>query len=504
MRSVDLLVAPWGLPWDWRPATYVYENCRLESSSSLACLARALNPKRILIVVSESALCSDRMIEEFAAEIRKGDYGEALEGLKAAIEEYVGDTGVAASEAVRVVVCPAHGSFKPRSRSTRCRWSSLGNPVSNYASCVMAGILGELAGMEGHGKVRIAVDITHGINYMPLAAFRAAMAAARIVSASKGVRATVEVFNSDPYVPGLPDQALGIHLVDHEAVTSVKAATRLVYTVAAVENPTPVSIADAATLERLGLSASKAGSIARGLGVPEARRVWQQLYAKARRVSAALHYGLPLALLQYGYENAQPPGGSWLAHAVHTLLGVLAKSLVSPVVAGTGDGWIRVLRLVGFNYDDVKAVLASAAFLDYARRTYLEYSGEVRASGYGALEVPLDVLRGVAEGYLPPAQQELVKNELASPTSPLKYAGLDWTRLGEKGKHAETNVRNYIAHAGLERNIIEARREARRGGEVILVRFCEEALTPRGKKKPRRLDELHDTLAGRLTALTRG
>lgn len=72
MPVADLLVAPWGLPWDWKPVTYVYGDCRLKSSTSLECLARALNPRRILIVVSETALCSDEMFGEFTAAIRRG------------------------------------------------------------------------------------------------------------------------------------------------------------------------------------------------------------------------------------------------------------------------------------------------------------------------------------------------------------------------------------------------------------------------------------------------
>ncbi|ALL01386.1 hypothetical protein Pyrde_1340 [Pyrodictium delaneyi] len=505
MRETDLLIAPWGLPWSWRPAKYVFMGYEEESTTSLSCLAKALNPRRILIVISESALCSNKMINKFLESIQRDSYGEALDELKTAIVEYVREnSGVdIAGRAVRIAVCPAHGHFKPQEASIGCEWRSfLGNPVSDYASCVIAYTLEELAEInsrgEVNGKVEIALDITHGINYMPLAAFRAVMAAARILSASAGVRINVDVFNSEPYVP---DQTLEIHLVDREAVTSVKAATRLVYTMARARDPTPVRITDKPTLERLGLGSDTANYVAKELGIAEAKKAWRQVYTMGKRASATLHYGLPLALLQYGYENAQPPGSSWLAYVTHKLVDIVSRSLESSVIIRTGVSWVRVLRLVGFDYDDVKAILASAALLDYACRAYLEYRGNIRISDYGALEVPVDTIRGLAEKYLPPAQQELVKSELTSPSTPLRRAGPEWTWLGEKGRRADTNTRNYIAHAGFERNLIEAKRE---NGETLLVRFCRDALAPRGRRKVRRLDQIHDELADRIASLVQG
>ena len=81
-----------------------------------------------------------------------------------------------------------------------------------------------------HDRLKIILDTTHGINYMPVAAYRATIAAARMISTMFNILVDFMQYNSDPIV-GIPpkDMILNIHLVRREHFTPNKAAQRLVY-----------------------------------------------------------------------------------------------------------------------------------------------------------------------------------------------------------------------------------------------------------------------------------
>ena len=105
-----------------------------------------------------------------------------------------------------------------------------GNPLMTYAAQVFIKVYDWLLSnmkRSNAGRVRLAADLSHGINFMPLLVFRACRAACRMLAALTGVEIKVLTYNSEPYPPGkiVERPGLNIHRIESDIITPTLGAS---------------------------------------------------------------------------------------------------------------------------------------------------------------------------------------------------------------------------------------------------------------------------------------
>ncbi|HIE33364.1 MAG TPA: TIGR01897 family CRISPR-associated protein, partial [Thermodesulfobacteriaceae bacterium] len=161
---MKLLIAPWGNPFNWKEIRYRFETTTCTSKTSLCVLVKALKPERILILVADSLVRSEKVKEtpgyEAIKEAVKEDIGEFLE--KTCFSEDLSK--------VEICVLPGTGYFQ--------NGSFEGRILDYYYR-----LLYELAKIASESELsEIHLDLTHGLNFMPVLTYRAVKEILQVVS----------------------------------------------------------------------------------------------------------------------------------------------------------------------------------------------------------------------------------------------------------------------------------------------------------------------------------
>ncbi|RLE86462.1 MAG: hypothetical protein DRJ67_07175 [Thermoprotei archaeon] len=482
--------------------------------TSLACLAKALEADIIVVLVPETLLCpGERPREEHAMRyeelgkcvrglLRLAENGcredrEAWEAYRRALErlrgimselcrEWLGDV----SERIEVAVVPAIGEYAGP-KGVRVLWRlgpSKIDPVTTYAAYSMMTAVAAISALnvETSERLRMILDTTHGINYMPLAAYRALMAASRLISAALNVTVEFEQYNSAPYPRGVPQPpVLDIYMVRNEVITPTKAAQRLVYS---------YLIRDAGKAEPFHRMRDCLPTTHAELN--SLRKKFNEcieLHSKAEVLAAAIHFSMPLALLQFSSEFERPEL-SRLARGIRSIL----DNLMSYVkMKGDGRDKLVVTHLALPHYDDLKSLLAAASLVEYGINA-LEASKVTKSDD--RIEADLSTLKQVVGEWLSGPLQRVAEHELACFENAFKTGEIpakDLLSLIERAKKSpgewvnvdgkcEDQDRIMVAHAGLALRAIEVRAQ-----EELYIRYREECLDGvkkllRGALKPLR------------------
>ena len=493
-RRKKVIVAPWGNPFGWRPANYRLDGEEgtvievRDKNTSLSCLVKALCPDEVILVIPETLLCPSpdiSRLKNYGGKplsdvledgVEDGErYREALRYLEQAMkrlyEEWIG------RPEPRIVITPTIGRYQCEDKSYV--WE-IGpkkvDPVSVYAAYTLASTVATIAdlGVEPLEEVALILDTTHGINFMPLAAYRAIMAAARIISAAFNVIVEFRQYNSAPYPRNVPKPTLKIYLVRREIITPNKAAQRLVYgyLVCDAGKARPFHRAKEMDLQmndRLNALRDELKSLIK-------------LHEEACPIASAVHFSMPLALLQFALEHMER--GREIRVLMRKLWDVLKELLIFIKINVDGPRLFSIEHLALPHYDDIKSLLAAAALMSYAVRALR--TSEARFER-GLVEVSLTGLREVAERWLRGPLLGVVKHELSSLREALvgKRIVRDVGPLVDRAREkmgewvspeggCEDQQRIYVAHAGLARRSIEVRME---GGELYLrYRRCLERI----------------------------
>ena|GEM_PF-4019189 len=218
MRSRVLLVATWGSPWrnpcredpnseenfSWHRVVYVYSDeekgavRRTESRTSLKLLYDVYRPDEVHIIVCDTVACA-----------RDGDrYSVLVKRIEERYRQFIEkELGGDLAKKCWVHVVPCFGAFS--------NGVFLSSPLDTYATVLYELYRAVKRAAENAGSVKLVVDLTHGINYMPAILYRAAERIARI--ASFGTSVELIVVNSDPYAPSRDTgvRELRINTVEH-------------------------------------------------------------------------------------------------------------------------------------------------------------------------------------------------------------------------------------------------------------------------------------------------
>jgi len=189
-----ILIAPWGNFSRWEEVIYSFDGIEKESESSLSAIYESIKPDKVYILVLDTL-----------SKLESENYDEIVKEVKEKTEDFI--TEKLGIKNFEVIVCPGVGTFFDR--DTNRTYKFLGN-LTDYYSYALYELSKRL-----DGDLEVHLDLTHGLNYMPVLTYRVIRDLLEALAIKNKVR--LVVYNSDPYV-GREKEKLSIHIVEDEIV----------------------------------------------------------------------------------------------------------------------------------------------------------------------------------------------------------------------------------------------------------------------------------------------
>lgn len=189
---MKLLIAPWGNPFSWKEVRYRFGDTDCTSRTSLCALSQELRPDCVLILVGDSLARSENL---------KGEpsYSDLKKSVSEEIRNFLPEKYFSGADTeIEVCVLPGTGYFPN---------GSFEGEILDYYYLLLyylAGFFSEKLPSEVH------LDLTHGLNFMPVLTYRAVKEILQVVSFFRSIRFTA--YNADPFT-GEPD-VLTLHPVE--------------------------------------------------------------------------------------------------------------------------------------------------------------------------------------------------------------------------------------------------------------------------------------------------
>ncbi|MEO2152698.1 MAG: CRISPR-associated CARF protein Csx1, partial [Thermococcus sp.] len=198
-----VLIATWGNPFQWEPIWYRLdckslgiEDCQsveLRNVSTLPVLMKALRPHRTIVLVLDTL--TNLTLRNDVKPKEVGSYEGAVEDVQERVKWFIenrvkphlDEEDRALLDDVEVVVLPGVGEFDN---------VSVEGDVLDFYSVVLK-VLAERLPVE---DTEVILDLTHGINFMPVLTYRALKALLGILAYLHTVR--LYVVNSEPFPQG--------------------------------------------------------------------------------------------------------------------------------------------------------------------------------------------------------------------------------------------------------------------------------------------------------------
>jgi CRISPR-associated protein Csx1 len=423
----SIFIATWGNPWKpgWDSVKYIHENKTLESRSSLPILLDCVEPKpnRVLIIVL------DTVVNRFTS-----SYDELLSQVHSMYSEFIGkDLGIdLKNNNVKILIAPGVGRFNVDGGFIKFDGS-----LSDF----YAYVLFELSKvfLESGDEITVHLDLSHGINFMPsltLTALRELLSALSLIS---NVR--LKIYNSEPYVKNVT-KTLTIHLVEDREVTPIL-------------DIKPLGMKGECKFLKVKVVAMS----------PEERSILKNMRLNRGEVSelnaflSSVFNGLPLALYTF-YPDTEDLREK-LERAVE-----FWRSRMS--VARDADE-INIVRKVSFAEDFARCIMINfiATMLKLSRKKEVALGDleSVRKNFFSKWSAKFNAMISSDLGKI---REDVDKYTV-------KYTAIkSWTKLYEvfDEKPGGFDPRNFLAHSGLERNIVELKIE----GSSIKIRYADNCL----------------------------
>ena len=218
---MKLLVSTWGLPRDWKDATYEFEGTFLKSCTTLGLLSRKYDKVVVLVLdsivdavarVDLNTSCGE-CFKKHWRDFTGNDYPSLIQHVKETIHGILECLGVYNAD---VIVLPATGSPSGV-------WNFEGN-MKDYMSIGLIRLyryVKECAQLD-----EVAIDLTHGINFMPALSFRMVQIVSQLSYLYQNREKSIvfRAFNSDPFTS---IANLRINEVYKEIVSSVEIPAKI-------------------------------------------------------------------------------------------------------------------------------------------------------------------------------------------------------------------------------------------------------------------------------------
>jgi CRISPR-associated protein Csx1 len=190
----NIVIASWGNPTGWKRVTYTYNQIEKCTFASTLALTEILNiDYGNVIIFLPSSLAADPNIYGGIFNNKNIDFNIIENGIRNYISQFINQRH-GNNISPKLIVVPNIGSF------SKVKFE--GNAES-YLTSIYYHILDILKRNYNNGKkkMHIHLDITHGINYMPLMCKEAVELAANTFAVITDKEVQVTVYNSDPVSP---------------------------------------------------------------------------------------------------------------------------------------------------------------------------------------------------------------------------------------------------------------------------------------------------------------
>jgi CRISPR-associated protein Csx1 len=438
-----ILIAPWGNYSAWNEVIYSINDLETESKSSLYAIHEGINPDETYILALDTL-----------SQLNSNNYSEIVKEVKKNAEEFVSkNLNICNYE---IIICPGVGTF-PNGRF-------LGNLLDYYSA-----VLYELS-KRFDGDLEVHLDLTHGINYMPVLTYKAIKELLGILAMKNDVK--LIVYNTDPYV-GRDKETLNIHTVENRKVP-----------------PSPVleGISDV-FLSPMGFVNKKdKGKIGKEINqnnrIKELNRIKQNINV----FLSSFIYALPLVYSTFFIRKED------IEDKIDEIINIFKSNIIVD------------------NKGNIKELKRNAMFNEGFNTLIKAYftSKVCEMEEFIKDELSLDEIDKMSE-ILFKSNSRFVKNETNNSVCRIvSYIDTDkiknkdkssirkWMLMGEFRKESRDkfNIRNFLAHAGFEKNITEiyiedvkhtlkenGKEEIRCIKEKTFLRYCKNCITNENRVK---------------------
>ncbi len=471
---MKLLIASWGDPWGWKEVSYLLNDKEIKSLSSVKAIAQAEEVDKTLIFIQESLLAASRTKKnkdkleiikrpypDPLEELKKSDnpaknYLELLHALKIGLQKFTNEQ-VQLTNKFRVFVAPSIGQFSFFNEKGEAKigiWKINEELNSNilafYKAFVILATLSELLKFNEEDEVRLYVDITHGLNYTPVALSEGAYIAGQLYSLLTAKLVTFRVFNSEPFI-GKAKTPLNIHIVKEEKITPFVALIDLLNKWSRFYSKESLDpyFASKDIIGKLGADYSF-----------HIRKPTNNLKALGEYALMSAFYSLPLLFLQAGYEAQNESIYEYLSKTISWLL--QNYPIVSVEVK---DEHFKVVHNYAFNLEHLILLLLIFAGASFAKKTWNKFETSVIDN---TVLADVDFLESFSKEWLHSPFKLVTLNEISqfkrkdakegifqayrkSLEEDCKGSEIIWSEEGG----IPDNRRILVAHSGFNKNAIE-------------------------------------------------
>ncbi len=414
---MKILVAPWGDPAGWRETKYEYDNKTIKSSSSLKILQEVINPDNTIIVAS------DTLGQEGTT------YNEVRKNAENKVKKYAQDFGISNFD---VEILPGVGHFQDR--NTRKEAHFYGNAQDYYYSFLYR-FIKRFKNLKTP-QIEVHLDITHGVNYMPVLVYKGLIELLGNLALYSEIK--LVVYNTDPAFP--------FNLLEKTKINVIEKTSIL-------PNPLREKSINNELIDTKKLENSKRIQINKNLSKLIQKSI---TYNSISAFLGSIFNGLPLGVFTFF------PDLTALENFINENYSIFEKN----IYVEETENILNVNRLISLNRNF--KVYSFALFHSYFLTDIVNHKTEVSLydlkklnNDFFSYDKKLEVL----------IDKELtdLKDKLSSLESKT-YQVLN-TIIHNKAFN-EIDQRNFLAHAGLEYNSIEVKKE----DEDILIKYRENLL----------------------------
>jgi len=410
----SLLVVPWGNPREWKEVEYVFDGSCAKSKSTLPLLLENIKPAIAIVIILDTIAESGE------------SYSDIIDNARSFCLDFISNE-LGVKEQVEVIVVPGVGEF---------RNGIFKGKIKDF----YAYVLFRLSQLFPSEDIAIHLDLTHGVNFMPALTYRAVREIAGIIAICKEVK--FAVYNSEPYTRGV--KSLAIHLVESSRMKPVPSFDVLSWSKRLLE-PINLEAKEREKLFRYELKCRDRIDV-----------------RKLNAFLSSIVNGLPLVLYS-SYPDIEE-----LENCLK-----ISEEVYKKYISISTNGKLLVERKLCFGDDFVACVKV------YLTAKILSQSNR--------LEATLDELHKLRKIlFLNKKLDSAISRDLYEIEERVKKAIEDgrtgefktWTPLSKliEGK-SEINLRNFLAHSGLERNITEIKLDLTSEiRKAIKVRYAPEKL----------------------------
>ena len=394
----DILIAPWGNPSQWREVKYNFENCIVKSKSSLPVLVDCIKPSQIVIIVLDTLAKSGIK------------YDDVILSAETLCEEFIENELGINSKSIKIIVAPGVGLFPN---------GIFKGKMADYYAHILFKLIDTFSMENWLQSITIHLDLTHGMNFMPTLTYRALREISGILALTRDVK--LKVYNSDPYVKESKELSINTvestHVLPDPCRNTVSKSLRL--------------------LEPVNLTSEERRKLFKD-DLQECKK-----YINHRELNAFLSSvvnGLPLVLSTF-YPDPND---------LKVCLNLVESLYKNYVHVSTTNGKLYIKRAVSYGNDFIVCTKAylTAQVINIKRKSELSLRElhELRRLVFSKIS-KLDSTISYDLFWI---IDKVVKNNLINDLR-------EWVIFAKAlGKDVKSpDFRNFLAHSGLERNILE-------------------------------------------------